>query len=74
MCFRIFHFDLEKSLLDGGTSDCPLRFVIFYNPGVDQNFVILDFVYCGCLKKVKRYIVPCWKETFISYARINHFS
>lgn len=81
MCFRTFHFDLENSLLDGGTSDlvceqydvCPLRFVIFYNPGVDQNFVILDFVYSGCLKNVKRYIVPRWKETFISYARINHF-
>ena len=80
MCFRTFHFDLENSLLDDGTSDlvceqydvCPLRLVIFYNPGMDQNFVVLDFVYHGCLKKVKRYIVPRWKETCISYARINH--
>ena len=62
MCFRTFHFDLGNSLLDGGTSDlvceqydvCLLRFVIFYNLGVDLNFFILDFVYRGCLKMVKR--------------------
>ena len=73
MCFRTFHFDLENSFLDSGTSElvceqydvCPLRLVIFYDRGADQNFVILDFVYIACLKNVKHYIVPRCKETFI---------
>ena len=61
MCFHTFHFDPVNSLLDGWTSDlvckhydvCSLRFIIFYDPGADQNFDILDSLYSGCLKKDK---------------------
>ena len=80
MCFHTFLFDLENSLLDGGTSVlvckhydvCPTRLCHFCDPSADQNVVILSFVYSGSLENVKRYIVFQRKETLISYSRINH--
>ena len=64
MCFRAFHFSLESSLLNGGTSIlvckrydiCPFCFVYLNYPGTEWNVVISDFVYRGSCKTVQRYI------------------